>query len=102
MINDVDAKNRIDNYAGEEIGNETLLKTQRNACHEKSTSAIDPSTLKNDKGFVEFSVQGSFYLLKKSFVLNYDWLLRGVINGSILLDKFNDRMYYIDCDATSF
>ena len=55
-----------------------------------------------DEYFVHLSVQGSLFVLEKSLVLNYDWILCKIINGLIPWKRINDNVYYINCDATSF
>lgn len=56
----------------------------------------------NCKAFVDISVQGTQFTLKKSFVLSNDWVLNQVITGLIQWEKVNETVYYIDCDAKSF
>ena len=58
--------------------------------------------MENDTSFLELSVQGTPFVLKKSLLLDHDWILTKVVDGLIPWQQVHGGAFYIDCDATSF
>lgn len=60
-----------------------------------------PTTSEED--FIKLSVQGAFFVLKKSMVLSHDWILAKIVTSDIPWDKTsNDGQIFVDVDQTSF
>ena len=52
---------------------------------------------------IDLSVQGQYFILKKSIIESYDWILSKILSSEIPWKKTSDNgQYFLDVDPTSF
>ena len=52
---------------------------------------------------IDLSVQGQYFIVKKSIIESYDWILSKILSSEIPWKKTSDNgQYFLDVDTTSF